>query len=399
MVLAMVGCGSVTKSLITEQEWSENYAAAEGVEATSPMMVDGDLGTFGETQSPGGSTTTAFSEAIVELPERISIRKVILYTPNIRSFSLYAAGERDDEWLLIDEMTNNEGEMVSRKVSEVTDKIKVRVRKTSDDKVIPGGGRRSRMRYAKGKIQEIEIYGLVGKDEVQVSEQSAPAGVPGAPAGVPGAPAQIPAEIPKTAPAVLSLESPQSTYTLAGPVLVKISLRTGPDDLVVLGDHVADEMLITKLLVKTASGEEVACAKPTPGLSRPRPYRGSGRPVNIRDARTLDADSIITVDIPNLLEYYPMKEQGTYTVQLDLQLEVHDSFVGRAQTEIDDINSTIRAVNAKSNYSQTERSAIIADLQADINRLKNAKGSRYLVVGSRGKPLDLSSNVLEVTLQ
>jgi hypothetical protein len=395
ILLAFVisGCGTVGRSLVAKQEWSENYAALEGVEATSPLMVDGQRSTIGETEIPtGGRGSTEFSEAVVKLPEEKSIRKVVIYTPNIESFSLYAGGRDEDQWKPLGEVKNNDEKMITMNVSTTTDRIRVRVRETSDDELLPGGrGRRNRVDRAKGKIQEIEIYGLVEEAPAEVAEEAA---VPGAP-GVSAASE----EKPKAPPAVISLQSPQSTYALAGPIPVKIDLKIGPDDLVVLADSVSDEMLRVKLLVKNAAGEKITCSKPTPRVSNPRPYRGVGRPVNVRDARTLEAESTLTVDVPNLLDYYPIKAPGNYTVQLDLQLEHHDNFVGRSQTQIADIERTIREVSSRSNYTQTERASIIQGLKEEIAQWEKRKDSRYLVVGRKGTLLDLSSNALELVIQ
>lgn len=393
MAFVISGCGTVGKSLVAKQEWSENYAALEGVEATSPLMVDGQRSTIGETEIPtGGRGSTEFSEAVVKLPEEKSIRKVVIYTPNIQSFSLYAGGRDEDQWKPLGEVKNNDNKMITMDVSTTTDRIRVRVRETSDDELQPGGrGSRSRVQRAKGKIQEIEIYGLVEEAPAEVAEG---ASVPGAP-GVSAAPE----EKPKAPPAAVSLQSPQSTYALAGPILVKIDLKIGPDDLVVLADSVSDEMLCTKLLVKNAAGEKITCSKPTPRVSNPRPYRGTGAPVNVRDARTLEAESTLTVDIPNLLDYYPVKAPGNYTIQLDLQLEHHDNFVGRNQTQIADLERTIREVGSRPNYTQTERASIIQGLKEEIAQLEQRKDNRYLVVGRKGTLLDLSSNVLELVIQ
>jgi len=395
ILLAFVisGCGTVGRSLVAKQEWSQNYAAVEGVEATSPLMVDGQRSTVGETEIPtGGRGSTEFSEAVVKLPEEKSIRRIVIYTPNIQSFSLYAGRRDEDQWKPLDEVKKNEEKMITMNVSTTTDRIRIRVRETSDDKLLAGGrGRRNRVDRAKGKIQEIEIYGLVEEAPDEVAEEAT---VPGAP-GVSAAPE----EKPKAPPAVVSLQSPQSTYTLAGPIPAKIDLKIGPDDLVVLAASVSDEMLRVKLLVKNAAGEEIKCSKPTPRVSNPRPYRGAGAPVNVRDARTLEAESTLAVDIPNLLDYYPVDAPGNYTVQLDLQLEHHDNFVGRSQTQIADIERTIRDVGTKQNYSQTERASIIQGLKEEIAQLEQRKDNRYLVVGRKGTMLDLSSNALELVIQ
>lgn len=440
LVIAVAGCG-IGKSIIAKQEWSENYALEDGVKCTSPLMVDGKRHTVGETETlPSGSRgATKYTGVIVELPEKKSIRRIDLYTDNIQSMSIYAGGRGEDIWVLLEEVKNNREKKLSFRVSTVTDKIKVRVRKTSDDKLLPGIGYRysEQVQRARGKINEIEIYGLAdvqSEEEILEGETEFVAADEGFTAAeeVDEATEQVtaldtssasimPAKQTKaktitkprtttkvrkkTAPkpkaplAAMKLESPQSTYALAGPIPAKISLKVGPNDLVVLEDRMSDEMLFTKLLVKTASGEQIPCSKPTPRLSRPRPYRASGGEVSVRSARTLDADSLVTVDIANLLEYYPITEPGSYTVQFDMKLGVYTTFVGRNQTQIRDIERTMRDINSRGNYSQTEKAAMLQSLREDIEKLEADKGHRYIVVGSRSKSLALKSNVLELTIQ
>ena len=442
IVIAVAGCG-IGKNIVAKQEWSENYALEDGVKATSPLMVDGKRHTVGETETPsggsrGGRGATRYSEVIVELPEKKSIRRIDLYTDNIQDMSIYSGGRDEDIWVLLEEIKNNREKKLSLKVSTVTDKIKVRVRKTSDDKLLPGTRNRysEQVQRAKGKIKEIEIYGLaeVQSEEEILDETEFVAADEGFTAAeeVDEAAEQVTAldtssasiapakqtkvktitepkittkvrketaSKPKAPAAAMRLESPQSTYALTGPVPAKISLKVGPDDLLVLKDYMSDEMLLTKLLVKAASGEEIPCSKPAPGLSRSRPYRASGGVVNVRNARTLEAGSLITVEIANLLECYPITEPGSYTVQFDMKLGVHTTFVGRNQTQIRDIERTMRDINGRGNYSQTEKATLLQSLREDIAKLEADKSNRYIVVGSRSKSLALKSNVLELTIQ
>ncbi len=442
MVIAVAGCG-MGKSIIAKQEWSENYALEDGVKCTSPLMVDGKRHTVGETETPSGQAgsrgITNYTEVIVELPEKKSIRRIDLYTDNIQTMSIHAGGRGEDTWVLLEEVKNNREKKLSFKVSTITDRIKVRVRGTSDDTLLPGGrGRnRNRMRREKGKIQEIEIYGLAdvqAEEEILEEETEFVAADAGFTAAeeVDEATGQVTAldtssasiapakqtkvktgtepstttkvrkqsaPKPKAPLAAMKLESPQSTYALTGPIPATISLKVGPDDLVVREDHMSDEILLTKLLVKTASGEQIPCSKPAPPLSRPRPYRASGGEVSVRNARTLEAESIITVEIANLLECYPITEPGSYTVQFDMKLEVHTTFVGRNQTQIRDLERTMRDINGRSNYSQTEKATLIQGLREDVAKLEADKTNRYIVVGSRSKSLALKSNVLELTIQ
>ena len=158
-------------------------------------------------------------------------------------------------------------------------------------------------------------------------------------------------------------------------------------------------MLFTKILVKTATGEAIACSVPAPKLSSTRPYRSSGRPVDVRDAATLEADSNVKVDIPNLLEYYPITEAGTYTVQFSMRLAVHSRFVGRYQTQIQDLEATIRDINTNPGLAQSDKRSVTEGMKEEVNELKLKKEHRYIVAGTRGKPLQLSSNILELVIQ
>ena len=66
----LTGCSA----LFSEQEWSENYALMEGVQSTSPQMIDGKLSTIGETTFPASTEgfmgANAASQVIVTLPEK-----------------------------------------------------------------------------------------------------------------------------------------------------------------------------------------------------------------------------------------------------------------------------------------------------------------------------------------
>jgi hypothetical protein len=178
-----------------------------------------------------------------------------------------------------------------------------------------------------------------------------------------------------------------------------VNINIGPDDLTVLADSVNEPMLRTKLTVKDASGAVIKCAKQPPKLSFPKPYRGTGKEVSVRSAAILDANSTVTVNIPNLMEYYPIDKPGTYTVQIDEKLEVHEKFLGSAQTQREDTERTIRDINARSNYSAQEKAALIQTLREEMAASEKTKSARYLEVGARGNLVDMTSNVLELVIQ
>lgn len=155
VVLAVVlaGCATAGKSIVAKQTWSENYARLKGVEATAPAMVDGDPGTSADTQTPSDSSAaTKYTEAVVKLPEPKSIRRIVIDSTNLQSFAVYAGGTTENDWKMLSEIKSTEDRKITLNVSATTDKIRVRVVKTSDDTTTPGGlGSQARLKRAQQK--------------------------------------------------------------------------------------------------------------------------------------------------------------------------------------------------------------------------------------------------------
>lgn len=88
-VVIMSGCSA----LLTQQEWSENYALLDGTKANSIEMIDGDINTVGVISSASNSASnvngTSVPEVIVNLPEKKVVRKIVIHSDNIKNFVLY----------------------------------------------------------------------------------------------------------------------------------------------------------------------------------------------------------------------------------------------------------------------------------------------------------------------
>lgn len=181
-LLFTLGC-----SLAAKQEWSENYAKMEGVRATSPQMIDGNVRTFGETAFPEGGQgfygTSPASEAIVTFPEKKVVRRVVIHAQNLKTFDVFA-DKGGGDWRVIKEVKSVQPSPMDLSVSAPfpTDRIRVRVLTTTDDALVRrreqartgGFGRFSGAnRRAAGKIYEIAVYGYKAAGEV--SAQSAEA--------------------------------------------------------------------------------------------------------------------------------------------------------------------------------------------------------------------------------
>lgn len=406
-VIAIVGCGVTGgKSIVAKQDWSENYAKVKGVEATSPLMVDGDPSTIADTQLPTdlSAGATRFTEAVIKLPETKKIRKIVVQSTNLRSFSVYAGGTNGpDDWKTLKEFKNIEDSKISMNVSADTDRIKIRVLRTSDDTTQPGSaGAQARLKRAPGKIKEIELYGLVEEGEIQPKTTTpSPTGIISpTTASSPTSTTEAPApEVPKGPPVSASVEIDQNAYPIAGPIPLKVNIKAGADEVIVLEDSVSNEMVSTKLIIKSASGETISCSKPTPPLSSPRPYRSADKPIDVRTAKTIDPSKTLAIDIANILDYYQIKTPGTYTIQLVMFLDLHNKFVGREATAKDDIERQIRDINSKSNYTQQEKASLIQNLKEEMVQTSKRKAPRYIEVNAKGTPFKLESNTIEITIQ
>ena len=407
LAIILAGCATASKSIVAKQNWSENYARMKGVEATSPAMVDGDPGTIAETRVPDdASSATKYTEAVVKLPEKKAIRKIVINSANLRSFAVYAGGETENDWKMLKEIKNTEEEKVTLNVSAVTDRIRIRVARTSDDTTTPGGrGSQARLKRAPGKIKEIEIYGYAQESPtptaqaVTVKTETTALGTSTTSPTTGATTESAPVEVPKGPPLSATIEVTQRSFPLSGPIPLKINIKAGADEINTLEDMLSEKMLSTKLIVKSASGNVIACSKPVPPLSSPRPYRSSDKPVDVRNAITIDPNGTLTVNIANLLDYYPINAPDTYTVQLVTWVDLHDKYVGREATEKEDLERQIRDINSKSNYTAQEKAALIQNLKDELLQSQKRKSKRYIEVNAKGKPFKLESNTIEITIQ
>ena len=187
LLICLSGMLTGCSVLFSEQEWSENYALTEGVRASSPQMIDGKLNTIGETTFPEGSQGFAganpASEVVITLPEKKTIRRIVVHSDNLTEFDIHAdkgsiAVEAD--WQLIKEIKSAKTNpiQISLLIPFPTDRIRLRVLGTKDDALLNrqqrarSGGFRgwNSSRRAVGKIREIELYGYKSTEEMEVEK-------------------------------------------------------------------------------------------------------------------------------------------------------------------------------------------------------------------------------------
>ncbi len=169
MFILFSGCGSLG-SVIGTGGWSENYALMDGVTATAPEMIDGDINTSAPTAFPEGGTASTYgtsppSEAIVTLPQKMSISRIVINAPTLKTFDILS-DKGDGDWETIKEIKAVQQHPIEVRVSTRTDKIRIRVKATTNDAAVgrrerarSWGGRSTGRSRAPADIKEIELYG------------------------------------------------------------------------------------------------------------------------------------------------------------------------------------------------------------------------------------------------
>ena len=169
------------------QQWSENYALLPGVTASDPAIIDGKPETIGQSQRKKGSGSTLTdldipSEAIIYLPEKKSVYRIVIHSTNLEEFEVMAYNSRG-EWDKIYDRRSNKDLIIDIRLNKVvtTTGIKLIVHRTTEDaarrrenvqirrenvEIKEGQVRRGRLLYhitgpttALAKIAEIELYG------------------------------------------------------------------------------------------------------------------------------------------------------------------------------------------------------------------------------------------------
>ena len=185
--LLMLGLMCLCSGCVLGQQWSENYALQPGVTASDPTFIDGKPETVGQSQrkKSSGSALTDLnipSEAIIHLPEKRSIYRIVIHSTNLEDFEVQAFDSLG-EWQKIYDRRTNKDRVIDIRLNKfvTTTGIKLLVRRTTDDaaqrrenlklkreNVETSDGKRRRGRYlyhltgpttALAKISEIELYG------------------------------------------------------------------------------------------------------------------------------------------------------------------------------------------------------------------------------------------------
>jgi hypothetical protein len=162
---ALIGCST----LFAPQQLSENYTRLPGVECDAPEAVDGNMNTISNR-----------SRIVISLPEKRSIRRIVIHSTNISNFILYEYKGNVGDWKIIKGFRGNTESKIVIDTQVITDKIRIFISDTSGTRFVGPGVVRDKngLIYevdaqidVKPQIQEIELYGFVDKIEGAKSKE------------------------------------------------------------------------------------------------------------------------------------------------------------------------------------------------------------------------------------
>jgi len=184
LLVCLTGCNIASK-LVSKQELSENYALMEGVRATTPEMIDGNLRTVGEAALPEGAEgafgMSPATEALITLPEKKVISRMVIHSKNLKQFDVWA-DKGNSDWVVLKEVKGTKTNPIvlsGLRAHFPTDRIRIRVLGTTDDAELR---RRERARggfqtvgfgysRAPGKFYEIELYGYRSSEDAEMKQE------------------------------------------------------------------------------------------------------------------------------------------------------------------------------------------------------------------------------------
>ena len=184
LLVCLSGCNIASK-LVSKQELSENYALMDGVRATTPEMIDGNVRTVGEAALPEGAEgafgMSPATEALITLPEKKVISRIVIHSKNLKEFDVWA-DKGNNDWVVLKEIKSAKSNPIvlsGLRAHFPTDRIRIRVLGTTDDAELR---RRERARggfqavgfgyrRAPGKFYEIELYGYKSAEGTEVKQE------------------------------------------------------------------------------------------------------------------------------------------------------------------------------------------------------------------------------------
>ena len=204
--------------------------------------------------------------------------------------------------------------------------------------------------------------------------------------------------------AVIALSSPKATYSAQEPIPLDLNITNGKFDLLVPISSVAMPRAFRQLTVTDSNGEVVMIKRQIPLGNTMKTLYKTGKSVRCVQGFDLKAGTTQTVQLENLQVHYRL-EPGSYTVQVQLELEVYREFMKDQHPQIIELEREIYGIQNSKNpqFTPDVKKEAIEYTQAQIElireKYKDELQDIYLPLKARrGKAL-LESNSISFTIE
>ena len=204
-----------------------------------------------------------------------------------------------------------------------------------------------------------------------------------------------------TSEVMLTLSTPEATYTSKDTIPIELSIQNGKFDLLVPYANVSTSGAFAQLSVTDSAGNVV---EPKHSITAPNSeeisIKKDGKSIQCIRGLKLEAAAIQVVSVENLQKYYQL-EKGDYTITLTIAFPVYRDFLKKKHPEIIQLEAEIKRIEdvTDAHVSAADKRSAVNDIQEQIEFLEKKDKDIYLPVESLLGKAMLTSNSITLRIE
>jgi len=204
-----------------------------------------------------------------------------------------------------------------------------------------------------------------------------------------------------TSGVILTLSTPEATYTSKDTIPIELSIQNGKFDLLVPYANASTSSTFAQLSVTDSAGNVV---EPKYSITAPSSeeifIEKDGKSVQCIQGLALKAATTQVVPLEDLQKYYQL-QKGSYTIRLTMELPVYRDFLKKRHPEVIELEEEIKRIQkvADAHVSAADKRSAVNDLQQQIDFLEKKYNHIFLPVKSLLGKATLTSNRITITIE
>ena len=204
-----------------------------------------------------------------------------------------------------------------------------------------------------------------------------------------------------TSGVMLTLSTPEATYTSKDTIPIELSIQSGKFDLLVPYANVSTSGTFAQLKVTDTDNNIV---EPKRSITAPNSeaifIEKDRKSVQCIRGLALKAVATQTVSLEDLQKYYQL-EKGSYTITLTIALPVYRDFLKKKHPEVIQLEAEIKRIQkvTDAHVSAADKRSAVNDIQEQIEFLEKKDKDIYLPVDSLLGKAMLTSNSITLNVE